>query len=59
MRKLLCGAVLMLAVAGCGGNDASNRGLPQGAEPVELDPADFTLEIDNPYWPMRPGSEWV
>ena len=24
-----------------------------------LDPADFTTEIDNPYWPMRPGSHWA
>ena len=24
-----------------------------------LDPADFTTEIDNPWWPMTPGSRWV
>jgi hypothetical protein len=34
-------------------------GLPQGSEPVHLDPADFTTRITNPYWPMRPGSRWV
>jgi hypothetical protein len=34
-------------------------GLPQGSEPVKLDPAEFTTEIDNPYWPMSPGSRWV
>jgi hypothetical protein len=33
--------------------------LPRGGEPVTLDPADFTTRIDNPYWPMRPGSRWV
>jgi hypothetical protein len=33
--------------------------LPQGDEPVELDPADFTIEIDNPYWPMTPGTRWT
>src|SRR5688500_1136918 len=33
--------------------------LPQGAEHVELDPAEFTTEIDNPYWPMAVGSRWV
>jgi hypothetical protein len=33
--------------------------LPQGDEPVELDPADFTGPIDNPYWPMAVGSRWV
>jgi hypothetical protein len=32
--------------------------LPQGNEPVTLDPADFTGPIDNPYWPMRVGSTW-
>jgi hypothetical protein len=38
---------------------APSSGLPQGSEPVNLDPADFTTRIDNPYWPMRPGSRWV
>jgi hypothetical protein len=33
--------------------------LPQGSEPVTLDPAGFTTEIDNAYWPMKPGNEWV
>jgi hypothetical protein len=33
--------------------------LPQGSEPVNLDPDEFTTEITNPYWPMRPGSRWV
>jgi len=33
--------------------------LPRGSEPVTLDPAKFTTRIDNPYWPMRPGSRWV
>lgn len=33
--------------------------LPQGSDPVTLDPADFTGPIDNPYWPMAPGSRWI
>ena len=33
--------------------------LPKGSETVNLNPADFTTRIDNPYWPMRPGSRWV
>jgi hypothetical protein len=44
-------------VSGCGGGAAQS--LPTGAEPVELDPADFSAEIDHPYWPMLPGSKWV
>ncbi len=26
---------------------------------MKLDPAGFTTKIDNPYWPMSPGSRWV
>jgi len=33
--------------------------LPQGSEPVTLDPADFVARIDHPYWPMTPGNRWV
>ncbi len=33
--------------------------LPQGSEPVTLDPADFVNQIDNVYWPMAPGTKWV
>ncbi len=44
---------------GGGGESAAGGSLPQGAEPVDLNPADFSVEIDNPYWPMRPGSRWV
>ncbi|HET8813924.1 MAG TPA: hypothetical protein VFM51_03090 [Solirubrobacterales bacterium] len=54
--------VLTLAVSGCGdggSGEQTSAGLPQGAEPVSLDPADFSVEIDNPYWPMAPGSRWV
>ena len=52
-----------LALAACG--DESNGGsqgsssLPTGSEDVTLDPAEFTTRIDNPWWPMRPGSRWV
>ena len=66
-------AVLAIGVAACGGESTTTvtqatptgstspteSGLPQGSEPVELNPDDFSLEIDNPYWPMSPGSKWV
>ncbi len=57
-----CGGIATKgADIGAGGPESApaNRGLPQGSEPVNLDPADFSIRIDNPYWPMRPGSRWV
>jgi hypothetical protein len=33
--------------------------IPRGSEPVHLDPSTFTSQIDNPYWPMKPGSHWM
>jgi hypothetical protein len=45
-----------LVLAGCGGSDSGS--LPQGSEPAKLDAADFVDRIDNPYWPMAPGSTW-
>jgi hypothetical protein len=71
---LLLATCSVLAVGGCGSDDdgkdksadqaqsgssSSQSNLPQGSEPVRLDPADFTTRIDNPYWPMATGSKWV
>jgi hypothetical protein len=39
--------------------DRDHDRLPQGAQRVRLDPADFTTRIDNRYWPMAPGTQWV
>jgi hypothetical protein len=50
------------ALAACGDGQesaAATTSLPQGSEPVELEPSEFTTEIDNPYWPMKPGTRWV
>jgi hypothetical protein len=58
----VCAAAIGLALAACGGDDgdaSAATSLPHGSEPVELDPAEFTTDIDNPYWPMKPGSRWV
>jgi hypothetical protein len=42
-----------------GAGSSSSRDLPQGSERVDLDPKDFTTRIDNPYWPMDPGTRWT
>jgi hypothetical protein len=33
--------------------------LPTGADPVNLDPANFSADITNQYWPMKPGTRWT
>lgn len=38
---------------------AASAALPQGAEPAEIDPDQFTTEIDNPYLPLAVGNRWV
>ena len=65
MLKLRHVALMGVLLTGCGDDDSdkttepAKTSLPQGAETVKLDPAEFTTEIDNPYWPMREGSRWV
>jgi hypothetical protein len=49
---------LIAALVSCGGG-SSDTALPKGGEAVSLDPAEFTTEITNPYWPMSPGDRWV
>src|SRR3954469_18944919 len=60
-------AVLLPALAGCGssGDNSSSAAtqsgtntLPQTSEPSNLNPADFSTPIDNPYWPMPVGATW-
>ena len=48
-----------LGVAANGGAASPSRGLPQGSDPVHLNPAKFSANIDNPQWPMTVGSRWV
>ena len=61
MRALVLFAAALSLLAGCGGGESEEvpYDLPQGSEAVELDPADFVRTVDNPYWPMAPGSRWV
>jgi hypothetical protein len=63
-RAALSAAALLALLAGCGGDEngsvaPAGDGLPQGSEPVELDPASFTANVDNRYWPMEPGTRWT
>src|ERR1051326_164506 len=53
----------MLIAAFAGSASGSRRGnetpLPRGSEPVKINPADFSANIDNRQWPMTVGSRWV
>jgi hypothetical protein len=53
------GSTTASAPFGAAASAPSGSALPQGTEPVTLNPADFTTTIDNPYWPMAPGSTWT
>lgn len=44
---------------GSGKQSASASALPQGSEPFELDPASFTTDVDNEYFPLKPGTQWT
>lgn len=64
-RARIAVAVALVLLVGCGGTDEKTTqvqaggDLPRGSESVDLDPARFTVEIDNPYWPMVPGTRWT
>lgn len=56
-----------LALSGCTGGSATDsnsssgspESFPQGGDEVQLDPADFTVDVTNKYWPMKKGDRWV
>jgi hypothetical protein len=57
----------LVLAAGCGSDDdnsasadtqAGTSTFPQSSEPANLDPADFTTNIDNPYFPLPVGARW-
>jgi hypothetical protein len=52
-------AALVIVLAADAGTSSTSSEFPRGAEPVDLDPADFSADIDNPRWPMTVGSRWV
>src|SRR4051794_1090469 len=49
----------LAALPGWSDNRSAAPGLPSGSEPVHLDPASFTTDVTNRYWPLPPGARWV
>ncbi len=66
LTTLICVAMSFVLVAGCGGS-AGNAGgaaeetqeTTQHAYAPYINPADFTTEIDNKYFPLKPGTTFV
>jgi len=63
---VLAGLLAASVLAGCGragqtvmAPTPSASPLPQGSQPVTPDPAEFTTTIDNPYYPLKQGTERV
>jgi hypothetical protein len=46
--------IALLVASGCGGGSSSPVKHPGG-----LNPADFTTNVDNPWFPLKPGTTWV
>ena len=55
---VLVGLALALpAAAGCGGSD--NGSGDTGKHASGIDPANFTTKVDNPWFPLKPGTTYV
>src|SRR4051794_197535 len=69
-RAAAATVVAALALGACGGDDTSTSGTTTTAAQAvidtgdgghyapTLDPADFVARVDNPYFPLAPGSRW-
>lgn len=67
--RMVCAAtmaLLLAPLAACGPDEPASpaggsapRDLPQGSDPVELDPSEFTPGSDNTYFPLEPGQQWT
>jgi ABC-type glycerol-3-phosphate transport system substrate-binding protein len=53
VASLLAAALLLavLAAAGCGGDDDEGGGSTE-SKALALDPADFSPQVDNPFFPL-------
>ena len=63
-RKIAALGTALLVVSGIWQDGIATAGscpisLPQGSEPVTLEPGNFVDRIDNPFLPFLPGARWV
>ena len=74
-RLAVAALCCLMAITGCSADDAANKStdepstdtmsesvgsdLPRSDEPVALDPADFSADVTNPWFPQEPGTRWT
>jgi hypothetical protein len=56
---LVAALALGIVLAASADTSSTSSDFPRGSEPVDLDPADFSADIDNTRWPMTVGSRWI
>jgi hypothetical protein len=59
-RRLAAAAVPApaLAIAACGGGSGPGSSSEGAERPAGIDPSSFVRRVDNPYYPLRPGSTY-
>jgi hypothetical protein len=64
----LAAALVPVVLAGCGSDDDARPSapvtsetirLPQGDDPYDLKPAEFSPDVTNPWFPLEPGTRWT
>ncbi len=55
---MIAAAVLAGACGDSAAEPVIDVGDPADYAPV-IEPAEFTSTVDNPYWPLAPGTRWV
>ena len=61
-RRVLALTVALGGVLGCGGDGDTEPVIDPGDDGdyvVDIDPAEFVEDIDNPHLPLLPGTRWV
>jgi hypothetical protein len=59
VRNTIATLVVTAALVSAAVPSGAAASLPQGSEPVNLNPADFTAQVTNPYFPLVPGTRLI
>jgi hypothetical protein len=60
-KQLIAAVAICLAttpLAACGGSESESKPKPTNPTAAEVDPSNFALPVDNPYFPLKPGTTY-